>query len=301
MACLAMPGCGESDPQDPLPSPEVTLTAAEKEVWAKLPPDRSAIPVLVYHGIGPEGDFSSTSDAAYGVDTEAFATQMTAIRHAGYETVDLQTFIDFVSGEPVDLPARPLLLTFDDARANSWTGADGILRELHFNAVMFVDVGRVQDGHREYLTWEELQTMQDSGTWEMQLHSGDGHVLIRYGADPDETGPYYAYRARGEDLSDWRDRVRSDVEWGQSLLEQQVPDPRPLAFALPYGSYGQEGTNDERIPDDFLTWLTKRYPTVFTQDENALARAGSDQPLGRIQVTRSTTGGELHEMLLAGK
>ena len=142
LACLAVNGCGDSG-SAMLPAPQVTLTSAEKEVWAKLPPDRSAIPVLVYHGIGPESDFSNAEDAAYGIDVEDFATQMTEIRHAGYQTVRLQTFLDFVSGEPVDLPPRPLLLTFDDGRADSWTGADGILRELHFNAVMFVDVGRV--------------------------------------------------------------------------------------------------------------------------------------------------------------
>ena len=45
------------------------------------------------------------------------------IQHAGYQTIDLQTFVDFVQGKPVDLPPRPLLLTFDDARADSWTGA----------------------------------------------------------------------------------------------------------------------------------------------------------------------------------
>lgn len=39
----------------------------------------------------------------------------------------------------------------------------------------------------------------------------------------------------------------------------------------------------------------------FTQDRNAWARAGSHQPLGRIQVTRKTTGGELHAMLLSGE
>jgi hypothetical protein len=31
-----------------------------------------------------------------------------------------------------------------------------------------------------------------------------------------------------------------------------------------------------------------------------LARPGSGQPLGRIQVTRATTGGDLHAMLLSG-
>ena len=75
-----MNGCGDSSSAKPLPAPEVTLTSAEKELWAKLPPDRSAIPVLLYHGIGPEGDFSNAADASYGIDAEDFATQMTEIR-----------------------------------------------------------------------------------------------------------------------------------------------------------------------------------------------------------------------------
>jgi peptidoglycan/xylan/chitin deacetylase (PgdA/CDA1 family) len=301
LACLALNGCGDSGSAKPLPAPDVTLTPAEKELWAKLPPDRSAIPVLLYHGIAPESDFSNAADASYGVDVEDFATQMKEIRHAGYQTVDLQTFLDFVSGKQVDLPPRPLLLTFDDGRTDSWTGADGILRDLHFNAVMFVDVGRVDHRNPEYLTWAELQTAQDSGRWELQVHSGEGHIMIRYGPDPDDTGPYYAYEERNEAFEAWRERVRSDVEWGQSTLAEQIPAFRPLAFSPPYGSYGQDGTNDERIPGDLLGWLTERYRAVFTQDENALARARSNQPLGRIQVTRKTTGGELHAMLLSGE
>ena len=200
----------------PLPAPDVALTSDEKQVWKKLPPDRSAIPVLLYHGIGPESDFSNAADASYGIGTEDFAKQMTMIQHAGYETIDLQTFIDFVQNKPVDLPPRPLLLTFDDARADSWTGADGILRKLHFNAVMFVDVGRVDGGDPEYLTWQELATMQDSGRWQLQLHSGKGHTQIHYGPGPDDYGPFYAYEQQGEDFDGWRDRVHSDIAWGQN-------------------------------------------------------------------------------------
>src|SRR5437899_582556 len=106
---------------------------------------------------------------------------MTMIHHAGYQTVDLETFFRFVRGEHVDLPPRPLLLTFDDARADSWTGADGILTKLGYTAVMFVDVGRVDGGDPEYLRWPELQTLQESGRWDLQLHSGHGHTYIQYG------------------------------------------------------------------------------------------------------------------------
>ncbi len=270
-------------------------------MWAPLPPDRSAIPVLVYHGVGPESGFSNAADARYGVGVEDFAKQMTMIAHAGYETVDIETFVRFVEGEPVDLPPRPLLLTFDDARADSWTGADGILAELGFDAVMFVDVGRVEDGDPEYSTWEELDLMQASGRWELQLHSGEGHQQIRYGPGDDDFGPYYAYLKEGESFEEWQERVRSDIEWGERTLAKHVPGYEPYAFALPYGSYGQDGTNDPRIPPDLLGFLTSRFDVVFTQDVNALAKPGAEQPLGRIQVLRATTGGELRESLLTGE
>ena len=310
-SCL-LAACGSSTDQSagttapasartPLPAPDVSLTSEEKQVWARLPPDRSAVPVVLFHGIGSESDFSNAADATYGVGTDDFAKQMTLIQHAGYQTIDLQTFIDFVQNKPVHLPPRPLLLTFDDARADSWTGADGILRKLHFNAVMFVDVGRVERGDPEYLSWPELATMQDSGRWQLQLHSGrEGHTQIHYGPGPDDYGPFYAYEKPEEDFDGWRSRVRPDIAAGQKTLSDHIPTYRPLAFAPPFGSYGQDGTNDPRIPGDLLGWLEHRYDAIFTQDVNALAKPGSRQPLGRIQVTRATTGGSLHAMLLSG-
>jgi hypothetical protein len=247
LICAAWVGCGTSQEPEaaartPQPAPDVTLTPREKQVWAPLPPDRSAIPVLLYHGIGPESDFPNVADASYGVGFEDFAKQMT----------------------------------------------------------MMLDVGRVEDGAPEYLTWPKLPTAQDSGRWQLQLHAGHGHRQIRYGPGDDDYGPFYAYEEQGEDFDGWRQRVRSDIEWGQQTLAAQISAYRPLAFAPPYGSYGQDGTNDPRIPDNLLDWLTQRYDVIFTQDVNARARPGSGQPLGRIQVARSTTGGDLYELLLSG-
>jgi peptidoglycan/xylan/chitin deacetylase (PgdA/CDA1 family) len=287
--------------ETPQPAPQIELTDAEKRVWAPLPPDRSAIPVLLYHGIGPASDYSNEDDASYGVEAADFAKQMTMIAHAGYRTVDLATFIDFVEDKPVELPPRPLLLTFDDARADSWTGADDILHKLGFRAVMFVDVGRVDAGDDEYLSWSELGKLDADGRWELQLHSGKGHVQIHYGPGDDDYGPFYAYKKPGEAFAAWQERVRSDIGWGQDRLSRRIGDYRPLAFSPPFGSYGQDGTNDERIPGDLLDWLTGRYGVVFTQDRDARAKPGGKPPYGRIQVNRAMTGGELHEHLLTGE
>jgi hypothetical protein len=191
-----------------------------------------------------------------------------------------------------------VLLTFDDARADSWIEGDGILRKLGFNAVMFVDVGRVEDGDPEYMSWEQLDAARRSGRWELQLHSGRGHTYVRYGLAQDDVGPAYAYETPREDFDEWRDRVFSDIKWGQEQLASHTPGYRPLAFAPPFGDYGQLGTNDHRIPGALLGWLEKRYDVILTQDRSAFAHPGAKNPLGRIDVNRSVTGGALHEMLM---
>jgi peptidoglycan/xylan/chitin deacetylase (PgdA/CDA1 family) len=92
--------------------------------------------------------------------------------------ITLEQFRRFHAGESQDLPPRPLLLTFDDALAGSFDGADAALRELGWTAVMFVDVGADDAAAPGYAGWERLRAAQRSGRGELQLHSGHWHRNI---------------------------------------------------------------------------------------------------------------------------
>jgi hypothetical protein len=214
----ALAGCGQSSDQPaartPAPAPRVVLTADDEERWAPRPVNRSVVPVLVYDRVAPKD----------------FARQMALLAHAGYETITLGEFVRFIRREKVSLPPRPLLLTFDGARLDLWTGSDEILRELDFDATLFVDE----------------------------------HLL----------GPPVAHHVRGY---------------------------RPLAFAPPYGNYGQAGTNDPRIPRELLARLLDSFDVVFTQDRSGFAAPGAGKagPVGRIEVTSDVSEEELHALLAA--
>jgi peptidoglycan/xylan/chitin deacetylase (PgdA/CDA1 family) len=273
------------------------MTAEDRAMWAPRPPDRSVVPVLLYHGVAQVSGFSNRADAALGIDPEEFARQMILLDRAGYETITLGEFVRFIGREQVSLPPRPVLLTFDGGRLDSWTGSDGILRELDFSAAVFVDVGRVEAEDPEYLTWDELNRLQRSGRWEVQLQSGTGHRQIQYGPAPDDVGPFYAYRGSGEVLGGWRERVFSDITYGEEQLAFRVRGYRPLAFAPPYGNYGQAGTNDRRIPRELLARLLMSFRVVFTQDRSGFASPGAANPLGRIEITRAVSERELHALL----
>jgi hypothetical protein len=287
--CAALASCGGStewprDERAARPAPHVRLSSDDRAAWVAGPADGSSVPVLVYDRVPPDD----------------FARQMTLLDHAGYETISLDEFVRFVRREPVNLPPRPLLLTFADARLDSWAASDGILRRLGFNAVLFVEIGPIEKHDPKVLTWEELDKLQRSGRWDVQLQSGTGDRLIRFGPEPDDVGPFYAYRGSEEVLGGWRERVFSDITYGEQQLSHHVRGYRPLAFAPPFGNYGQLRTNDRHIPREFLARALLSFDVVFAQDGSGFATPGAANPLGRIEVTPQVTEEQLRALLAAG-
>ena len=278
------PGEDPRDERAARPESHVSLSSDDRAAWASGPPDRSSVPALVYDRVPPDD----------------FARQMALLDHAGYETISLDEFVRFVQREPVNLPSRPLLLTFADARLDSWAASDAILRRLGFNAVLFVEIGPIEKLDPEVLTWDELDRVQRSGRWEVQLQSGTGDRLIRFGPEPDDFGPFYAYRGSEEVLGGWRERVFSDITYGEEQLTHHVRGYRPLAFAPPFGNYGQVRTNDRHIPHELLARALLSFDVVFTQDRSGFAKPGATNPLGRIEVTPEVTEEQLRDLLGAG-
>src|SRR5436190_16304730 len=100
-ACLALVACGgATDPRAPLPAPKIELSASDRATWAPGEAHRAEIPVLAYRG-----------DT---VEPRAFAREMALLHHAGYRTITLTALTAYLRGEPVALPPRPFVLTFDD-------------------------------------------------------------------------------------------------------------------------------------------------------------------------------------------
>jgi hypothetical protein len=271
-ACAVLAACGgTSDPRAPLPAPKISLSASDRATWAPGEANRSEIPVLVYSRVDPDG----------------FARQMTLLRNAGYRTVSLAALIAHLRGEPVALPARPFVLNFDDGLLDAWRASDAPLRRLGFRAALFIDAGRVDKGDPAYLRWSELDALQRSGRWDVQLESGTGKHVMRWGPSPRDVGSFYTYRGTDEIIFGWRERVFGDLSWGERMLKYRVHGYKPLAFAPAYGNYGQIGTNDPRIPRLLLPRLLGAFPLVFVQDRSpfAVRGAGTSSPVGRLQVT----------------
>jgi hypothetical protein len=282
----------------PIAAPVVRFTPWENARYTPLPAHPEAVPVLTYHGINDKQD-------GYSVDQRTFAKQMALLRRMGFRALSIEQYVRFLRGERAGLPRRPVLITFDDGRLDSFRGADRVLQRYGFRATMFVIAGAISRDNPFYLSWKELRAMEDSGRWDLQEHAGKGHYLVNYDAAGD-TGPFYAFRrytrsAGIEPIADWEQRVMTDIFAGRAALAEHLPRFQPLTFAVPYGNYGQRKTNDPRIPEIMHAFLQRQFEAVFVQKVGNLPRYTSQRSYRdeavRFEVHTDTSVDDLYRWL----
>jgi hypothetical protein len=281
----------------PLPAPANVLSAAQRRAFKPLPSFTGAIPVLTYHGINNLHD-------GYSISQRAFAGQMQMLELAGCHTVSIAQYDRFQHGDSSGLPARPILITFDDGRLDSYRGATNVLAREGFRATMFIITGPITDGNPLYLDWTELHRMRDSGRWDVQplAYRGDVQIAVDPGGDQ---RPFYAMRrwlrSTGEEsFADYQRRVANDLF---TLADQFRAQGIPIySMAVPYGDYGQlDGGNDPRIVPFTVSLMRAQFGTVFVQDDynNPPYSTPTGGPQERWEAYTSTTPAQLYGWLRA--
>jgi Polysaccharide deacetylase len=262
--------------------------------------DVERIPVIAYHGITT--DLEVVEGAAdprfFDVRLPAFEDQMEHLHEAGFRTITPLQYKRWVHGEDVSLPAKPILITFDDGQTSARL-ATPVLDRYGFVAVMYVVSGFADgafegpDGEPDwYLGWDQLREMRASGRWIMQFHAGPrGHAYVDDPASPD---CHRLYPCRlGDDDATYRARVKSDVAQGLGAMRSvfDLPDEwHGSTFAVPWDdAAGSETTTEPWL----AAYLADMFPVVFVQDsyagdvDNQRYRFEVHNPLDLEQFTSS--------------
>ncbi len=117
-------------------------------------------PILVYHSMG--NFHKNDSDFVKSFDTEPaiFEKQMQYLKDNGYNVISLGQLNDyFINGKA--LPAKPVVLTFDDGWQTQYEYAFPILKKFHYTATFFIFNSAM--GHKNFLTWDEVKELDAAG------------------------------------------------------------------------------------------------------------------------------------------
>ncbi|GAA2197625.1 polysaccharide deacetylase family protein [Streptomyces bangladeshensis] len=227
------------------------------------------VPILMYHSVAA---VPNDATRALSVTPEAFAEQMALIGDLGLTpvtTADLAAH--WRSGRP--LPARPVLVTFDDGYEGVHRHALPVLARHGFPATLFVSTGWLRGAHD---TGGGLDTMLD---W------GQVRALAAAGV---EIGGHSHTHPQLDQLGD--DALRTELTRCTEIVAAEL-GARPVSFAYPYGYSSRRVRQAVRAAG---------YAQALAVGNALARRRQGPYALERVTVRR-TTGAEEFARLLLGR
>lgn len=253
------------------------------------------IPVLLYHGL-------STHSFSDSVSSNEFDDQVRSIVKAGYKPITVKQLANMQDGK-VPFPLRPILITFDDARRDSFELGSQILARYKVAATMFVPTARIDAKHPFFASWDSISSATKNGLWDIQSHGHSAHDPIVKNADG-KHGLFscdYAWkpdRQRSESETEFTQRLREDFEGSRSRLEARTGERSIIAYAFPFSEAGQDvggSVVNAAIINERLVKQSYRYS--FVQDVSGYNRIGlgetSPLVLSRFAVPKGWSGRQL--------
>ena len=227
------------------------------------------VPILMYHAVAAD---PGEATRALSVTPEAFAAQMAVLADRGLTpvtTADLAAH--WRSGRP--LPARPVLVTFDDGYEGVHRHALPVLAEHGFPATLFVSTGWLRG---PYDTGGGLDTMLD---WDQVRELAAAGVQI---------GGHSHSHPQLDRLDE--DRLRSELILCKEIVSDQLGSV-PASFAYPYGYSSRRVRRAVRETG---------YAQALAVGNGLARRAQGPYALRRVTVRRSTSAAEF-ERLVEGR
>ncbi len=160
----------------PLAAPPVASQSAS--IAASIAPSatrpKSGIPILMYHYISAPPADADVYRVGLSVTPDSFTQQMDWLKANGYETITLYHLVYALNIGWPPLPARPVIITFDDGYEDNYQNAFPILRKYGFTATFFVLTDVTDRKEPGYMTWDMLKEMYQAGM-SIEVH-GREHV-----------------------------------------------------------------------------------------------------------------------------
>jgi len=185
-----------------------------------MPSEKQYIPILMYHSIS---SYASAGFRPCIVSPESFDKHLSYLEQYHYTSLTITQLVQAMANGGSTLPARPVVLTFDDGYADFYSAALPALQRHGFTATLYITTGSVEgtsrwlqhlgEGNRLMLNWEQLAEINSSGI-ECAAHTHTHPAL-------DMLPPSAA---------------RDEIVRSKDLLEEHLGQ-RISSFAYPYGYY----------------------------------------------------------------
>lgn len=169
------------------------------------------VPILCYHRLG-------SGHGRMVVSPTAFEAQMAWLARNGYRVVPLADLAGFLAGHKA-LPARAVVLSFDDGYESFYRYAFPVLKKYGLPATVFVYTDFLGGG--DALSWAQLQELHASGLVDVQSHTKSHRNLVE--------------RRAGESEERYRVNLEAELRVPRELLQRRLSRLQVTHLAYPFG------------------------------------------------------------------
>ncbi|MEY4723132.1 MAG: hypothetical protein RLZZ324_645 [Candidatus Parcubacteria bacterium] len=232
-----------------VPSRVMQSPSSSREAGAPPAPQPAAksvrVPILVYHNVRPAPPRKlSAQDKQYEVTPAELEAQLSYLRDEHYTAVTMEQIAAAMRGG-TQLPEKPVAITFDDGRESQFVNAAPLVKKYGFIATYYVFTNAI--GRPNYLTWEQLKTLQSDGN-RIESHTRF-HPFLTKDSDAD---------------------LEAEIVGSKKTLEDGLGMP-VTSLAYPFGLY------DDRV---IAKVRAAGYDTARTLRQVNLQDSGSELLLG---------------------
>ncbi|MHA4846897.1 polysaccharide deacetylase family protein [Flavitalea antarctica] len=180
---------------------------------------RKQVPVLCYHHIKDWTAKTSARAKDYIVPVEAFRQQLKMLADSGYQTILPDQLFNYLATN-TPLPAKPVMLTFDDTDLEQYTVALPEMKKYGFKGVFFIMT--VSLNRPNYMTKEQVKALADEGH-EIGSHTWDHRNVKLY------------------EEADWATQIDKPTRQLSAITGKPVK-----YFAYPFGLWNQKAIPELR-------------------------------------------------------
>ena len=210
------------------------------------------VPILMYHAV--EDSVCADQSSHFYVTAKEFARQVRELQQRGYEAISLSQLAAGLSREP--LPAKPVVLTFDDGYQNVLSNAHPVLESVGWPYTIYL-VSEQIGGRNDWVAPEGYRTTPLLSENELATLASSSLVTL---------GAHTATHPKLDQLSP--EAARGEIFRSKQQLEEKLQ--RPVHhFCYPYGHFNDSVVELVREAG-FMTATTTQHGRVSATGEDLL-------------------------------
>ncbi|PTB90038.1 polysaccharide deacetylase [Pseudidiomarina aestuarii] len=168
------------------------------------------------------------------------------------------------------LPERAAAITIDDGWRNVYSEGLELFQKYNYPFTIFVNPKLMAETPRLYMTWDQLESLQEYGATIANHSQSHSHMT---------------WRLEHESEAEWLARQRSEVLAAQEEIDQRLGE-QPKLFAYPYGEYNPQ-LAEMLVEEGFLAFAQHSGPWGEYSPTGAIPRFPASAQYANLETLKT--------------